>query len=343
LIHLVLKVVGAVVAGAGRGELEALNGEGKVLVISVIDQEAVVDGLLEALGLIAFRDERAGRTGCCAVLDASSLAEGLVVGLDIVHNNPPLAKNIDGATGLDVLDVGRAEVGLLDNVLQAVDGVLSVSKDILVQLLDRVIVVLNGLLNLIGGVLGVLKTIRLGVAVGTLGWGIVGIMGSIMGIMGSAMGGAMRSAMRSGVLGIRRGVVRGWVSVDRSRGVGRLMVRGRGVSVRGRGRGVGSRDIRRRGVRGLMVRRRGGVMRSIRRMGSWVRGTEVGVSLRLSVGQGDRNDGGDNQPKLHLVSVGICSFLEQWKTFCKLAGTTKVQQPHTLPKKAKHEALSGFR
>jgi hypothetical protein len=132
LIHLVLKVVGAVVAGAGRGELEALNGEGKVLVISVIDQEAVVDGLLEALGLIAFRDERARSTGSRAVLNASSLAEGLIVGLDIVHDNSPLAKNIDCATGLDVLDVGWAEVGLLNNILQAVNGVLSVGEDILV-------------------------------------------------------------------------------------------------------------------------------------------------------------------------------------------------------------------
>jgi hypothetical protein len=119
-------------------------------------------------------------------------------------------------------------------------------------------------------------------------------MRRIMGIMGSAMGGAVRSAMRSGVLGIRRGVVRGWVSVDRSRGIGGLMERGRGVSVWGKGLGVGSRGIRCRGVRGLMVRCRGGVLRSIRGMGCWVRGTKVGVSLRFSVGQGDGNDGGDN-------------------------------------------------
>jgi hypothetical protein len=192
----VLKVVGAVVAGAGRGELETLNGEGKVLVIGVIDQEAVVDGLLEALGLIAFRDERARSTGSCAVLDASSLAEGLIVGLDVVHDNSPLAKNIDCATGLDVLDVGWAEVGLLNNVFQAVNGVLSVGEDIFVQLLDRVIVVLKGLLNLVSGVLGVFKTIGFGVAMGALGWSIVGIMGSaVMGIMGSAIGVAVRSGV----------------------------------------------------------------------------------------------------------------------------------------------------
>jgi hypothetical protein len=140
----VLKVVGAVVAGAGRGELETLNGEGKVLVIGVIDQEAVVDGLLKALGLITFRDERAGRTRSCAVLNASSLAEGLIVCLYVVNDNSPLVKNIYCSTRLDVLDEGWAEVGLLNNVFQAVNRVFSVGKDILIQLLDRFIVVLNG-------------------------------------------------------------------------------------------------------------------------------------------------------------------------------------------------------
>ena len=40
---LVLELVGAVVAGAGGGELEALDGEGEVLVIGIVDEEAVVD------------------------------------------------------------------------------------------------------------------------------------------------------------------------------------------------------------------------------------------------------------------------------------------------------------
>ena len=35
--------VGSVEAGAGGGQLEAVDGEGKVLVIWIVDQEAVVD------------------------------------------------------------------------------------------------------------------------------------------------------------------------------------------------------------------------------------------------------------------------------------------------------------
>lgn len=167
---LVLELVGAVVAGAGGGELEALDGEGEVLVIGVVDEEAVVDGLLQALGLVALGHERAGGAGGLAVLDAGGLAEGLVVGLDVVDHDPPLAVHVDGAPRLDVLDVGGAEVRLLGDVPQAVHRVLRVGQHVLVQLLHGVVVVLDGLLDLVGRVLGVLQAVRLGVAVGCTGW-----------------------------------------------------------------------------------------------------------------------------------------------------------------------------
>ena len=51
--------VGSVVAGAGGGKLEGLNGEGEVLVIGVVDEEPVVDRLLDALGQVALWDEGA--------------------------------------------------------------------------------------------------------------------------------------------------------------------------------------------------------------------------------------------------------------------------------------------
>ena len=116
--HSVLELVGAVVAGAGRGELEALDGEGEVLVIGVVDEEAVVDGLLQALGLVALGHEGAGGAGGGAVLDAGGLAQGLVVRLDVVDDDPPLAVHVDGAPRLDVLGLGGAEVRLLGDVTQ---------------------------------------------------------------------------------------------------------------------------------------------------------------------------------------------------------------------------------
>jgi hypothetical protein len=159
-------------------------------------------------------------------------------------------------------------------------------------------VILEGLLDLIGGILGVLKTVGFGVAMGALGWSIVGIMGSaVMGIMGSPMGGAMRS----GLWGICRGVVWGRVSVDRGWGVSRLMVGRWSVSIWRRGWGVGSMGIRCRGVRGLMVRCGRGVMRSIR-VGSCMRGTKIGISLGLGIGQGNCDDSGDNLKKRRFIA-----------------------------------------
>ena len=66
--------VGAVVAGARRGELEAVHGEGEVVVVRVVDEEAVVRILLQALSLVALGHERARVAGVRTLLDARRLA-----------------------------------------------------------------------------------------------------------------------------------------------------------------------------------------------------------------------------------------------------------------------------
>ena len=165
--------VGPVVAGAGRGQLEGLDGEWEVVIIGVVDEEPVVDGLLEALGLVALWDQGAGGAGGGALLDPCGLGQGLVVGLDLVDHDPPLAVDVDGPLGLDVGGLGGAEVGLLHDLLQAGHAVVSVGQDVLVHLLDRVVVVLDGLLDLVGGVFLVLKAPGLRVVNGALWWLVV--------------------------------------------------------------------------------------------------------------------------------------------------------------------------
>ena len=61
--------VGAVVAGAGGRQLEGLDGEGEVLVIGVVGEEAVVDALLQALGLVAGGHQGARLSGGVALLN----------------------------------------------------------------------------------------------------------------------------------------------------------------------------------------------------------------------------------------------------------------------------------
>ena len=71
--------VGAVEAGAGRRELEAVHGEGEVVVVRVVDEEAVVRVLLQALRVVALGDERARVTGVGALLDARRLAKASLI------------------------------------------------------------------------------------------------------------------------------------------------------------------------------------------------------------------------------------------------------------------------
>lgn len=307
-------MVSTVVASTRRGQLEALDGEGKVLVIGIVDQEAMVDALLQALGLIALRNKRARRARSGALLNTGRLGEGLVVSLDMVDHDPPLAMDVDGTEGLDVGSLGRAQIGLLHDVLQMVHRVLSVGQHILVQLLDSIIVVLNGLLDLIGGVLRILQAVGLGVSMGTLGRSIVGLMMRSCRMVGSSM-------VRRRVMG-RRVVGRGVGSVVGGRGVGggSLMAIHRGVAV-GRGRSVGGRSVGGRGVRSGRVRRCmvRGVMRRrvVRRWVVWrrvVRGVVVrgpvvsaqigvrrGLRFGLCVGEGDGHHRGEHHPSLHVV------------------------------------------
>ena len=281
--------VGSVQAGASRGQLEALDGEGEVLVIGIVDEESVVDGLLQTLGLVAFGHERARRSGAGALLDAGGLAEGFVVGLDAIDDDPPLAVDVDGSQGLDVFGFGGAQVSLLDDVLKTVDGVLGVGQDILVELLHGIVVILDGLLDLVGGVFGVLETISVGLVVDQLG------------ALGRAVivGGVMRGSIRVGVVRgavMRGGVMRSGVAVGG--GVGRVgghrsVSRG-GVAVSG-GRSVGGGvGMIRSGC--VMGRRMHRVMRSVGMGSTMMRniGFGFGLGLGVRVAKGDGQHGGEN-------------------------------------------------
>jgi len=274
--------VGTVVAGASRGKLEGLDGEWEVVIIGVVDEEPVVDGLLQTLGLVAFRHKWAAGSSSGALLNAGGLGQGLVMGLDLVHNDPPLAVDVDSPLGLDVGGLRGAQVGLLDDLLQAGDRVVGVGEHILVHLLDRVIVVLDSLLDLVGGILLILKAPGLGVALGALGRGVVCLLSRVVGswvVWLRVVGGSMVGGVVWGhwvVWGhVVRGVVRsvGWLGVghirSRLRVVGwlRVAIRSRsiGLMVGGRRRGV---PVGRWG-RGVPV---------------WGRGGSLGFSLSLSAG-----------------------------------------------------------
>ena len=162
-----------IVAGAGRWQLESLDGEGEVLVIWVVDKEPVVDVLLETLGLVAWGDKGTGLSGGGALLNTGSLGQGLVVGLHSVDDDSPFPGGVDGSPGLDVGGDGGAEVSLLHNLDQSLHAVLSVGQDILVDSLNSLVVVLQSVLDLVGGIFRILQAPSLGVSFAALWWFVI--------------------------------------------------------------------------------------------------------------------------------------------------------------------------
>jgi len=94
--------ISPIVASTSRWELECLDGEGEILIVSIIDKEPVVDGLLKALSLVTGRHQGTSLSSSGALFNTSSLGKSLVVSLYSVNNNSPLAISVDSTQGLDV-------------------------------------------------------------------------------------------------------------------------------------------------------------------------------------------------------------------------------------------------
>jgi len=94
-LALVINNVSTEKTGTTGRKLESLNGERKVLIISIIYKEAVVDGLLQTFGAIALRYQWASLTRSQTFFNTSSLRKSLVVNINIVYNNSPLSFSVD--------------------------------------------------------------------------------------------------------------------------------------------------------------------------------------------------------------------------------------------------------
>ena len=119
---------------ARGGELETFNGEGKVIVIGIEDQETVENALLDAFRFIASWDQWAVSTDRDVTLfDAGSLGKNVVVRLDLVDDDAPFAIDVNSAQGLDVTGRARAKICLINQILQSVDRVSRVDLNVLVE------------------------------------------------------------------------------------------------------------------------------------------------------------------------------------------------------------------
>ena len=202
VVSLVVEGGGAEEAGAAGGQLEGFYGEGEVLVVGVVDEEAVVDGLLQTLGLVAVWHQRAGLAGGEALLQAGGLRQGLVVHFDAVDDDAPLALRVDGAQRPHVGGLRWAEVGLVVVVAGQVHGQLCVEvSHVRVQGEQLFCVTLGGRLDLVGRVVLVLEAPRLAAGEGT-GGVAVGGLGCVVGGLGCVVGGLGRVSGLGSVGGV---------------------------------------------------------------------------------------------------------------------------------------------
>ena len=87
----------------------------------------------------------------------------------MVHDDAPFAFGVDCTQRLDVSCAAGAEVGLLGEVVQLVDGQGSIDDNVSVQSLNRLIVVVESLLHFSERIMRVFSAPSLGCVLGAFG------------------------------------------------------------------------------------------------------------------------------------------------------------------------------
>ena len=128
----------------------------------------MIDALLDAFRFVANWNQRASIVNSVgvALFNASVLVEFVVVRLDVVDNDSPLALDVDGAQRLDVGSGAWAQVGLLFQFLQKVHRVLGIGDNVLVEAQHGIVVLVESVDHIVGRVVGIFETPGLGGVLG---------------------------------------------------------------------------------------------------------------------------------------------------------------------------------
>jgi len=157
--------------GAAGWKLESFHCEGEVLIIGIVYQESVVDGLLQAFGFITLRNKRAGITRSQTFLNTGGLGESFVVSFDIINDNSPFALSVDSAKRLDVDGLRGTEIGLFLKSIRSLYRELSVKiNHISVEAPDFLEMMIYSSFDFIGWVFCIFKAPSFGVVDGTGGF-----------------------------------------------------------------------------------------------------------------------------------------------------------------------------
>lgn len=117
---------GSVVTSASGRQFERFDGEGKVLIIRIVDQESVVDGFLNAFGFVTFGDQGTGFSGGFTMFNSGGLGQSFIMGFNSVNNDSPFSISVNSSSGLDIFGFAGAQIGFLNDFLKSIDGIFSV-------------------------------------------------------------------------------------------------------------------------------------------------------------------------------------------------------------------------
>jgi len=164
---LVVNGIGTKETGTASWELECLHSEGEVLIIRIMYQEAVVDVLLQTLGLIALRYKWASITRSQTFFNTGGLGESFVVSFNIIHNDSPFTLSVDGTKRSDVGSFRWTEIGLFLQSIGPLNREFSVEVgNISIEAPDLLEVIVYCSLNLILWVFFIFNAPCLGVVDG---------------------------------------------------------------------------------------------------------------------------------------------------------------------------------
>lgn len=113
---------------------EFLQGKGESIIIGIVDQKSMEDGLLDAFGLVTRRDQWT----CCtddhiAFFNTSRLGVFDAIRFDSIDDRPPLAIDVDGPKRLDITGCTGAKVNLVAQLVQSIHRAGSFRQHIFVQ------------------------------------------------------------------------------------------------------------------------------------------------------------------------------------------------------------------
>jgi len=164
----VVNCVGTKETGTAGWELEGLHSEGEVLIIRIVHEETVVDGLLQAFGLVALWYKWAGITRSQTFLNTGGLGESFVVSFDIINDNSPFAFSVDSTKRLDIDGLRGTEISLFLKSIRPLHREFSVKiNHISVEAPDFLEMMIYSSFDFIGWVFCIFKTPSFGVVDGT--------------------------------------------------------------------------------------------------------------------------------------------------------------------------------